>query len=379
MGRNVSTDLQNLLDLASCETQTTLDIYPVSGDPLCFTTMAGGFTHDDIERTDDLRSTSEIKQSIGSGVNRVSAILQNVDKIIGGSVTDESLVKAKAVVGRFFRDENGVLPDVWEELFQGQIIPGDLNQEGSQNEILSDLVAAGFCVASDSLAENCQLPYKGSRCGYAGAAASCNKKRKSPDGCSGKTDAGDDETHEYAFGGMEYPDIQVASTPTGGGVGGGGTEHKPCPREDQWIPTRRDGGILMRRAIAVFAGDWLYCPKCRDFHRVKSAEMVENVEIWKLSTTENISGHSSIFHPVYPHVEHEGVQVRSVSIGDDLLTWHRENDTIETGSVEQSCEIAGTGNVVRIELDCECKTYAYGDRQDAQIVCHNSIPLKNLD
>ena len=376
MGRSVSTDLQDLLDLASCETHTTLDIYPVTEDrPLHCTTMAGGFSHGGIDRTDDLRSTTEIKQTINSQVNRVTAILQNVDKIIGGSITDESLVKAEAVIGRFFRDENGVLDDVWEELFRGQIVPGDLTEEGSQNEILSDLVAAGFCVAADTLAENCQFIYKGDRCGYAGAVATCNKKRKSPDGCFGKTDAGDDETHEYAFGGMEYPDIQTPATPTGGGGGGG----NPCPREDQWVPCRRDGGILMRRALAVFAGDWLYCPKCRIFHRVRSAEVVENVAIWKLSTKDGISGHSSIFHPVYPSIAHEGIQVRSVSIGDDLLVWQRGTDEIMTGTVELSNEIAGTGNVVRIELDCDCKTYAYGDRKDMLIVCHNAIPIKELD
>ncbi len=353
----------------------TLDIYPVTEDPLYFTTMAGGFSHDGIDRTDDLRSTTEIKQTINSQVNRVTTILQNVDKIIGGSITDESLVKAVAVVGRFFRDENGVLDDVWEELFRGQLVPGDLTEEGSQIEILSDLVAAGYCVAADTLAENCQLPYKGDRCGYAGAVATCNKKRKSPDGCSGKTDAGDDETHEYAFGGMEFPDVQAPTSPSGGGGGGG---HIHCPRVDQWLPALgANGEILPKRAGAIKARkDWLYNPLTGVFERVKKATIIRDQPIWCVTSAKGVQGYSSFTHPIFPYRSHAtGVRASEVKDGDALLLLRLADRGLIDHSVSKSFNTRELGDVVWIELESGF-VYAYGSRPDLYIVCHNAkLPI----
>lgn len=377
MGRPVSTDLQNLLDLDDANTQTTLDLYLANSSEIHVATEA--FTIDSIDYTDDLRKADEIKESIFSPTDRVNVTIQNVDKVFGPTITAEDLVKAEAIVGRYYRDPKGVLPAVWVELFRGEARPTDLDELEAKIEILHDLTAAGYCVANWALAENCQLVYKGPDCRSTSTEPSCNKRRKSPMGCAGKTDIGDDETHEFGFGGMEFPDVQVPSVPVGGGSGdpggstGGGGDgwiHN-CPRVDQWIPASGPHAeIETKLAGSITRRDWLWNPLLRRFSKVRSAVIIRNVPIWQVESAMGVSGFSSVSHPVFPHREHEGLPVADIPGGSPLLLWRRNSDLVNN-AVHRSRDTGTRGDVVRIELE-DGHVYAYGDSEDIFIVCHNS-------
>lgn len=219
MGRSVSTDLQNLLNLGGCKTDTTLDLYLANASELHFATDS--FTANSEVYTPDLVAASEIKQALVDSTDRVQATIQNVTKTLGVSVSEEDLARAEAVIGRYYRDPAGVLPSVWVELFRGTVTPLTVTEAGVEIEIINDLAAAGLVVANWPLSENCVFVFKhAGTCGYSGGETLCNKKRKSPDGCFGRD-------NEHRFGGMEFPDVQAAEvgsggsgSPPGGGWGG---------------------------------------------------------------------------------------------------------------------------------------------------------------
>lgn len=223
VGRSIPTELQQLLDLPNCESHSTVDIYPVVGSPIHVATINHlDYSIGGISRTSDLRRLAELKQSIMQQIDRIKIEIQNVDQAIGITVAAESLVKAEAVVGRLYRDPLETVATYWIELFRGQVIASDVNEATVEIEVLNDLTAAGFCIASDSLAENCQWVYKqADTCGYAGSEPTCNKRRRSPDGCQGRM-VTLTESNEFRFGGMEFPEPQAPAPPSGGGGEGGG-------------------------------------------------------------------------------------------------------------------------------------------------------------
>lgn len=213
MARTISTNLQNILNLSACETQTTLDLIPVTGSPKYFATA--GFTHAGKTYTPDLRSMSELRQSVFGSPDRVEVSIQNVDKLFGIDLlsTTESLAFAEAILGRYYIAPG--FTSEWMELFRGTVFPIEVNESEARLEILQDLTAAGYCVSDWSLAPNCQVKFKGPVCGYAGGLTTCNKRLKSNSGCLGRE-------NEHRFVGMEFPDVQVSTPPTGGDGGGGG-------------------------------------------------------------------------------------------------------------------------------------------------------------
>lgn len=369
MGRTVSADLQNLLDLENCETQTTLDLYLADTSEIHVATDA--FTANGETYTADLRTAGQLKQNAFSSIDRCQVTVQNIDKIIGGTVTDEDLKGAVGVLGRYYQDKNSVLPSAWVELFRGEAKPLKLNEREAQIEILHDLVAAGYCIADDNLAENCQFVFKhAGTCGYAGGEAVCNKKRKSKAGCQGRL-------NEHRFGGMEFPDPQVPSTPSGGEPPGP-IEPPYCPRIDQWIPVRGAGGsITVVRAGELDDSHSTWNPISGSFDRIKSARIIEGLQIWSITSAAGVSGYSSGTHPVIPYREHlTGLPVKDMFDGDPLLLWRRRDRYLFNHQVQWTGANAEIGDVVHIELESGY-IYAYGDNADVFVVCHNSkqIPL----
>jgi hypothetical protein len=369
VGRSVSSDLQNLLDLGACETQSTFDIYPVASSNSYFSTKAHNVFS--ITRTNDLRSVGEIKQAIGSQTDRVKASIQNIDMAIGVPVTAETYIKAAAVVGRYYNDPRGILPAVWVELFRGEMVPGELTEGAFQTEVLNDLAAAGYCVASESLAENCQWVYKqADTCGFAGAAATCNKKRKSLDGCLGKIVTGT-TTNEYRFGGMEYPDIQTASVTTGDTGGPGGGFHT-CPRLDQFVLVKS----RWAKPVAIRVRDlekWhcLFNPIAGTYHRLKSLRIITSEPIWEMWADNGAVAFSSFTHRVMASEDVENYdQAKSFEKGDRVLTY---SNALEQDVLVRSRDTRERADVLHIEME-DGHIYAVGDEPDAFIVCHNSKP-----
>lgn len=375
MGRSVSADLQNLLNLDVCETHSTLDIYLVDLTELHFTTKNGGFTLSGITRTDDLRGIGEIKQSIGSQTDRVTGVIQNVDKLIATKVTNESLAKASAVVGRLYQDSRGILPSVWIELFRGELIAGDLDAGGLDIEIINDLVAAGYCIADASLAENCQWVYKqADTCGYAGGLTTCNKLRRSPGGCEGHIVTGT-TSNEYRYGGLEFPDRQDVAAPSGDPVRDPIDEPpKNCPRLDQWILVQ--GGFSKPVAIRVGMlsyGDRIFNPITRTYHVPSELAVVRSVPIWQIWTENDSGTYCSRSHRVMVTDDvYNFVDADNFKTGDPVLTW--SNRMLEMSATQLSRLCTEKGDVMQIEM-LDGHIYATGNDPDALIVAHN----KRLD
>ncbi len=373
MGRIVSTDLQNLLDLESCETQTTVDLasnVDNAYDALISTSSFTVAASPDRDYTDDLRQTDDLKQSIYSPPDRVNISIQNVDTIIGQGFEDEAWVKGEGIVGRYYTDPAGVLPAVWVELFRGEARATGLDEAEAKMEILHDLAAAGYCVGDWSLAENCQFKFKDTNtCGYSGGITTCNKRWKSTAGCQGRS-------NEFHFGGMEFPDVQAPFVPTSGDPGGG--EIFPtCPRDDQWIPVRGHFDMIaVRLAAGITTADETWCPVCQDFHEVESVQIVKDQPIWDIATKNFARGFSSYSHPIIRDKDDQhGTKCCAVECGDPVLTSQiiRNEDSL----ISRSEATGELGNVVLLTLKGGCKIYCYGNsRVGPFVVCHNAKPIE---
>lgn len=372
MSRTVSYDLSVQLAEPDCISHTTLDLYLADSSQIHVATAA--FTIDSRTYTADLRKAGELKQSISSPPNRVNVTIQNVDKVFGEIVTDEDLVKATAVVGRYYADDDATNPAEWVELFRGEARPIGLDENEVTLEVLHDLVAAGYCIADASLAENCQWVYKhAGTCGFAGAAATCNKKRRSLDGCEGKIVSGT-TTNEYRFGGMEFPDIQTATTPLGGddGSGGGGYEDPYCPRLDQYVLVKGEGAYPEPLLVVDLTDQhMLYNPITRTFHYIRDLRIVKDQCIWQLSAANGVESYSSGTHRVLPYREHlTGERVCDLMPTDPLLTWA---DGLADSTIHTVCNTWEDADVMKIEME-DGHIYCAGDTDEGFVVCHNSKP-----
>lgn len=213
MPRIISANLQQLLDAPACETQTTLEIRPVQtgANIRRVTTCAGGLMINGNFYADDLRKTGEIVQSAFQNVDRANSTIQSVDKIFSLAALSGEFTRARAVVGRYFRSLDGAVTE-FVELFSGEVKPSQITATETQIEILDDLVAAGYCVADWSYADDCPYVFRDDNCRYNGTRIlSCNKRRRSDAGCEG---AG----MIYSFGGFETFE-EANSTQPGDGNG----------------------------------------------------------------------------------------------------------------------------------------------------------------
>lgn len=216
MGRSISGSLAAVLALEGAETYSTLRIIFKSGAEARYSTFevtnvdAGGLF------LAGLISTGELQQSTNQTANRIRVEIQNIDKAAGILAAGETFAGSTAILGRLFRATGQ--SDFWEEMFRGEAIVVELTEETLELEIVSDLIAAGYSIASKSLAPRCQFVYKDpATCGYSGPVRTCSKSRKGPLGCQ----AHDSPADDFRFGGFEYPDIQPAEFSSGGGGGGG--------------------------------------------------------------------------------------------------------------------------------------------------------------
>lgn len=368
MGREVPSGLQPLLDLPSCETQTTLDLYLTNTDEYHFSTAdldSIDIGTDTVDYTSDLRSVDIIKQSIAASVDRVSAVIQNVDKAIGIIAAAEALTHAVAVVGRYYYDPTGAESPMWVELFRGEAFPGQFDENKLPLEIINDLAACGYCVADWTLMGNCQLVFKDAdTCGYSGGETACNKKRRSPDGCFGRA-------NEHHFGGMEFPDFQVATVDSAGTGDTGDGQHHNCPRVDQYVLVERGLSAMPGplRVSALTLDHRLYNPVTKTFHRIKSLRIVERQQIWRVTAENGAESYSSRSHLVLWYREHvTGEPVKNFVLKDPVLT------TIDERLDDSSVAIIGCINeaadVMAIEME-DGHIYAAGNDPDKMVVCHN--------
>lgn len=370
MARTVSANLQNLLNLENCNTQTTVD--------LAFTDNAydRNVATDDFvvdaspDRTyiSDLRHADDLKQSVFSPPDRVNISIQNVDKNFGGWVQDEVFAQSVAIVGRYYTDPRGVLPAVWVELFRGEARPTGMDEGGVSIEVLHDLAAAGYCVAEWSLAENCQFKFKqADTCGYSGVLTTCNKKRKSPAGCFGRD-------NEHHFGGMEFPDAQAASAPaTGGDPDPGG--YPTCPRVDQYVLIKSADGVPeAKMAMHLTDQDLLWHPIKGTFHRIRSLMTIRDQKIWRIFAENGSESYSSHTHRVLAD--------RSDALGSRVDSFRQYGAVLTCTAVQMMdsrvASVHATGerdDVVKIEME-DGHIYAAGDDGVTFIVCHNAKPIE---
>jgi len=362
MARDTTGGIGDYLDLASCESQSTLSLYLADTSVIHIATEEVSVVATSITYTDDLRKISETKQTFGSTPDRCIAQIQNVDKVFGASIENEDLVNAVAVVGRYYSDGTN---HHWEEMFRGEAFPILLTESECQLEILHDLVAAGFCVSDWTLAENCQVPFKGPVCRYSGIETTCNKKRRSKLGCLGRA-------NEFAFVGMEFPDTQAASAPEGDDGSGG--VHQNCPHVDDYVLARAHWTHQPRpkRVGSLVMSDELFDPLAGVFRTIKELVRVLNEPLWRVITLNGAIGLSSHSHPIIPYAEHiTGEKVKDTFAGDPILTF--SSLQLQSSKLFESQARNERGDVMRIELD-EGHVYCWSSKPAGPyIVCHNSI------
>lgn len=384
MGRDVSTDLQNLLDLGSCKTVTSLrlalndtSVVEVATEEIEILNGEGDVY------TADLRTTDDLKQTVLNPPDRVNVTVQNVDMVFGANVEAELLTHSVAILGRQYIDDRGVLPVLpsqWVELFRGEAFPLQLDEMECQLEVLADLVAAGYCIADWALAENCQVPFKGPECAYSGSETLCNKKRRSPAGCQGRA-------NEFHFVGMEFPDPVAPSAPSGGGgdpgdgdgggPGGGGGWQPPCPRVDQYVLVRgSDGQPKPKLAGALSIKDWIFMPTTETFHKLASVGIVPDEEIWLVGADSNAMCYSSGSHPIIRTLRDEaGTPAESMFTGYSMLTF-AEGELLQSVARTVRRE-PRTASVVRIHM-ADGHIYAAGNTPSRFVLAHNKpVPIES--
>lgn len=170
MPRTVSTDLANLLALDTIEPHSTLVLTLTDGSIQRFATSQltiGGNSY-----SPRIKRVGDLKQSLTDSIDRVSVSLRNEDNFFGiGTSTKTSLYTgAAAIYSRYYVDPRGILPAVHRALFQGEIVrPTILNQKIKERlfirefrfELVSDIVAAGYCVSARTMTqrEGFKYPY----------------------------------------------------------------------------------------------------------------------------------------------------------------------------------------------------------------------------
>lgn len=125
---------------------------------------------------DDLIECEDIEESEDSGIDSADLVIQNVDKIIGTEIQARLIHFAQVSIGKYFIKPNGETG--WRETFFGVAFPLSSNEREAKIEVRDNMVAAGTCIAKDTLGANCQNIYKGLRCGYTGSEPTCPKTLK---------------------------------------------------------------------------------------------------------------------------------------------------------------------------------------------------------
>jgi hypothetical protein len=215
MPRTISSTLATILALPSPEVHSTVLIVAASGEEKRFATRELDIAGESF--SGGLKSIGEIKQSLTGSTDRVSVIIQNVNRLLGRDLASGWLNFAEIIVGRYFAG-NGQTAHV--EMFRGKAANIEAGDETVQINVISEIAAIGFVAAIRTLSEKCAFRYKDSFCGAPSSETACNKVWKSKQGCLGRANI-------HRFGGWTFPNPPQPSVPGSGvnnwtGVGNGG-------------------------------------------------------------------------------------------------------------------------------------------------------------
>ncbi|MCW5959261.1 MAG: hypothetical protein KIS76_03810 [Pyrinomonadaceae bacterium] len=373
MPRTLSTNLTTILSGAEREIDYTLDLDFPDSTTLKFATsplnIAAGIYPNDLE------NVSEILQTLESATDSVSVSIQNKDRAAGLNLAAnwQKWQQAEAVIGRYYRQlANGEPTGVneWIEMFRGTVQRPEADDLRVSFDIVADTIAPGGIVCSRTLAQQCEFVFKDAKtCAYAGGETECNHHLTAKLGCDGKGNA-------HHFGGMQHrypPDQDIPGT--GGNTGGG--IRPSCPRLDQYCLIDGGGG-KPRTAMVGFlrATDLLFDPIAKEFNRIKSLELFENVEIFEFIAANGAVCYSSRSHKAIRNdSDRDGLAVSKFKPGDAVLTT-AGHETAASKMLLGSR--AGRGDVLKIELETG-HIYCAGDTAEKMIVAHNAKSPFDLD
>ena len=174
----------------------------------------------------EIVSTSGLRASLGTSVDRIDVTVQNVDWSWTKLAREPRTLLTRVTVGRAIaRAREG--PWAHIIMLNGIIVSIPSNEQYATLQCISDLYAAPAIGAIRQIARPCQWKYKDPRtCGYTGPEPTCNKIFESADGCAGRN-------NQHRYGGFLYdtgkdslylpaPDPNSNPYPGGGGIGGDG-------------------------------------------------------------------------------------------------------------------------------------------------------------
>lgn len=372
MSRQISSTLNQILNASKYEIDWTLDLYFPDNSVLRYATSpivanSINYTNNDIE------VVGEILQTLERPVNSVNIAIQNKDNVLGSHVRNNPLLwrKANAVLGRFYRDGDGLNLSAWIEMFRGVVQKPQTNDFQVVFDLIPDTTAPGQIVCNRTLSLTCGYVFKDPKtCRYAGAETVCNHLLKSSGGCDGHNNA-------LNFGGMEHRYLPIDSVPgtagndgnigTGGGLG--------CPRLDQFILVKGKKGKGTRGKVAKRVGelsvdDLIYNPISDSFHRIKSLEVMRDVPIWITSSSQFAITKTSFSHRQIETVkDSRGRTISEFVKGNRALNFI--DGFLRQAQILASFESKESGDVLKIEM-ADGHIYCCGDKPEKMSVAHNS-------
>jgi hypothetical protein len=376
MGRPLSTTMQNILAASRRSIDSTLQLtFP---DSTVFRFASAPVTVGGNVFTNDLESVSEMRHSLETSIDSVSVAIQNKDRVLGLHVAQywQKWRNAEVVIGRQYKDKDGLGLTDWIEVFRGAVQRPNANDQQVTFDIYIDTVTPGQIVCNHTLALPCFWRFKDPKtCAYTGLLTTCNHLLKSPGGCDGRAN-----THH--FGGMEHrysPDSTEPGTTgntdpgTIGPIGQG-----PCPRLDQYVKVKGPDGEPIAKMVCFFTEeDELWQPIVRRFRKTKSATIIRDQPIWELIASNGAVSYSSFSHRLIRELlDEKGTPAEKLTFGNVLLTEIR--DRLELSHLSMSIDSGERADVMRIEMECEEdeeNIYCAGDSPEKMYVCHNSKPV----
>lgn len=362
--RSLSTTMQAIFEAKTRMIDYTLDLLFPDGTSLHFATSPLTLI---VPYTNDLETVSEIRQTLESVTDQVSVTLQNKDRILGLHVANywQKWQKAQATVGRLYQDGDGSGLQEWKEMFRGAVQQPNADDFKVSFSIIADTISPGQIICNRTLAAICGFVFKDPKtCAYTGSDVSCNHHLRSKLGCDGKSNS-----HHY--GGKQHrylPEQQVPGT--GGNTGGGGIYQ--CPRLDQYVIVLGDDGKpLVKMVCFLLANDFLYHPIRKTFHKIKTAKVIKNVEIWETLADNGSLGFSSGSHLLIENIDDEkGLSVDKYAVRQNVLSLIN-CETLSESKITFSKNTGEFGDVMYIEME-DGHIYAAGDSPQKMFVCHNS-------
>lgn len=373
MARTIPSDVTTILGNATHQVeQTCLITFP---DASIFTWATSNLSSVAGRNwTNYLESIGDIRQTLEAPADQVNVAVQNKDRTPGLHLSQNWLQwrQATAILGRLYLYETRSSSGTWFEMFRGSVQQPNADDFQLTFTVVSDVVAAGPCVAARTENVQCPFKFKDSRtCGYSGILSTCNHHLASDGGCDGRANS-----HHY--GGTEHryaPDAAAPGTGNNGDLGNGDPIHDACPRLDQYVRVKGpDGRVMVKMVGFLSESDELWHPIRRRFRKIERLTIRKDQPMWELVGPQGMRGFSSASHPI----------IRSASdfLGTPVARLRRSDVFLMEGPeglAIASCyrsRPAGVGDVLEILIDAQDpadKIYSYGDNSDGpMIVCHNN-------